>query len=595
MYTNIKDFLLNENIKQMREYLHANGLDQLEDSLGFIKEKFKKKPNYISIFTKIMVDKKGEIHGTKEQFDEVADWIINRNHLVSKLPKKIQEYASLEEIQDDIRKIDIGDLVNKFYHSLYPEMRENIEKLGHNDRESMDNTAASFMLLDEDLRKSFPPLKYFKQNNLTIFDLKNSMISFIETGEVNASKKGVMSVIEGNDKATVVYDENNILIIQTNDKDIIMKLGSNRWCIVYSPTTYFHQYVGGDNLYAQFICFNFNLPQSNKNSLFGVSLDMSNEALHGGCQDRENNGFNLPYVCSSLELTNEQGLEIFVNPFIKVMTDIAIAKDSIKKAMEYAEIYDSEAIVAMCDKDQVKVGIISQVEEMLSNTTPNLFGDEFNLYNYMESLGLDSDSDSFIVVIKMIILIGIAVKSAKIGTEQFAKYLSDHLEEDDTTQIVEELIPDDYYSYPGNYQEYADTVDLFGIEKGYDYTAFDYMVYNYTPKESKIKNDYRERLAKALDLDENDISTYTISDLGDLEFLYSTSLDVVTDPDTYEYYGQTDDWEHTLVFSARTVLAIYDKLLSDGVDLDDDKTNLYESIKDSEFNSLNYTKKTVIS
>ncbi len=586
MHTNINDFLLNENIKQMREYLHAIGSEELENSLGFIKDKFKKKPNYISIFTKLMVDRNGKVHGSEQQFDEVADWIINRNHLVSKLPKKVQDYESLEEIQDDIRRIDINDLVEKYYHSLYATMRDQIDKLDKEEKESMDNTVASFMLLDENLRKSFPPLKYFIKNGLTISDMKNAMESFIQNGEVNASKEGVMSVIEGNKNVTIAHDMDNVLIIQTNDEDVILKLGSNRWCIVYSPTTYFHKYVGGENLYAQFICFNFNLPQSSRNSLIGLSIDIGNSPIDGGCQDRENKALKMSEVCDILNVDRS----VFTNPFHEVIFNIISAKDCIKKILEYSRTIDIDALAAICNKDQVNIGIISQMDKLLVNTTPTLFGDEFNIYDYLVSLDMDFDTGHSPVYIYIEILkcISVAIKKTKIGGEEFGRFINDHLTADDVLSIIDDLIPEDYYDYPSDYESYADVVELFNLDEVHDYNAFNYIINKHATKGSEIQKKYHKKLVEGFDLDKDNKATYKINDFSDLEFLFDTSLDIITDPDTYESYGSNDDWEHSLDFSAKTVFAIYKKLLDEGIELDEDNNNLYEEFSDSEFNNLGY-------
>ena len=584
MHTNINDFLINENIKQMREYLQANGLEKLEHSLSFIKDKFQKKPNYISIFTKIMVDKDGKMHGTEQQFNSVADWIINKNHLVTKLPKKIQDYKSIEEIQDDIRRLDLKELSNKFYHSLYANMRDAIDRLSPTDREKMDNISASFMTLDENIRKTFPPLLHFQANHLTINDLANAMENFIKSGLVNSSKNGVLSVIEKSNNANVVYNANNILIIQSNDKDVITKLGSNRWCIVYNPDSYFDDYVGGENLYAQFLCFNFNLPQSNKYSLFGVSLDMENKAIRGGCQDRENGETSIAKISGLLGIDNG----IFKNPYIKVIDDLLNSTDVIE---ELFNMNDTNTVLSLCNQESIENRIISQLEAKLQVTSNTLFDDAFNIYDYLINLNIYFDDTQMTpIFIHILVLIQTTIKKTGIGASDFSKYVSNHLDSNTKIEILEEYIPEDYYNYNSKFQQYADMISLFQEDDMYDYNAFNYIIYEHTTKDSDINKKYRNKLVKPWKLDDNNISTYTITDFTDLEFLFENDLSIISDSSLYESGGSSDDWEYTIEkLSMHSILSIYEKLLENDVELDSDKTEIYKELKNSEYNSLNYT------
>lgn len=680
MYINIKDFLINENIKQMRQYLAKNNITDLEPSLDFIKEKFKKKPNYIYIFTKIMVGEDGVIHGSKEQFNDVADWITNRGHLVDKLPKKVQDYSSIEELQDDIRRIDLKELSSKYYKSLYPQMIEEVKALSPSDRTEMDTVVVSFMLLDKAIRNTFPPLIHFINNQLSIHNLKDALVNFVESGEVNSSKSGVLSVIEGSNKATVVYNTDNILIIQTNDRELVLKLGSQRWCIIYAPDSYFDGYVGGANLYAQFICFNFNLPQSNRYSTFGISLTLDGKAVRGGCQDRENIPLPLESVCVHLGVPGN----IFTNPYNKVVSDLSQSSDilmdsmklkekygdklseairgqsqiiksikseidkivtklvqsddieteldilnqkydksimssfrinslvqeihqkqirdiietsnnTISTILELQKKYDDNTLIKILDDTKIDDRIIEQLEARLLKTSPDLFSGAFNLYDYLVDLDLDFGiefelySPEMIIYSKVLICTYHATQNTGNGVEEYQSYLNEFLGEDGMVNFLETAIPEDYYEYPQEFESYTDIIEAFGSDNFKpDETAFNYIIFNNTKRGTLLNKVYGDRLTKALDLDNSYLSNYIIGDFSDLEYMFTSDLDTITDGDLFYEYDQ-ESWSDHLDFSIKTILHLYEILMDDG-NIDMDHIDAYNRLKESDYANSNYSK-----
>lgn len=226
------------------------------------------------------------------EFDRLINWIKSNKNILNQLPKNIIQYKSLEELIDDITQLEQDRKVNMFIKSLYRSMRDEVSKLGSEDREEFDDLAISFMNLSDLEKSQFTPLKYFEKNNISILEFMDSLGKFINGQDVNDNKKRVYDYIKNNaDKLNIPYNEDNILVIQTNDGESVCELGSQKWCIVYAPDSYQNQYFGEDSMNTQYIIYNFNLPSSSRYSMFGVTIDKNGNVISGGSQDKMN-GFN---------------------------------------------------------------------------------------------------------------------------------------------------------------------------------------------------------------------------------------------------------------------------------------------------------------
>jgi len=292
MISSLKKFLLLENIKQAKSILNKKGLDiNNEKDYNDILSMFKKNPNLIGIFVKFRYDDNIPMENIKN----VSNWILNNRQLLSQLPNNILTYKNFEKLEDDIEKLNREQLIKKFYNSLYRSMKDEIDKL--EDKGELNELSYNFMKLPDELKKNFTPLKYFESNNISLKDFMNALSSYIENNTVNSDKESILKIVnENKDKIKIVYDKNNLLVIQSNNKDVIKKLGSQSWCIVYSNDYYQVQYFGYGKGNTQFIIFNFNLPSSSSNSMFGITIDENGKTMYGACQDKYNRGKNLEEV-----------------------------------------------------------------------------------------------------------------------------------------------------------------------------------------------------------------------------------------------------------------------------------------------------------
>jgi hypothetical protein len=283
MYTKIQYFLLNENIQQAKSILKSLNLDPTKEvDFKEITKSLNKLPNLIGKFVQFQyVDK-----SPKEDVKRVMSWILNNRDSVAKLPKNILQYETLEELEDDIEHLKRDMKINKFYKGLYASMRGQVDKLDKDKRKEFDDLALAYMDLPEAKQKQFTPLKYFERNNISITDFIKSLANFLDNSEVDEDKKNVLDKIEKYSDIEVLYNMNNILVIETENFEAVKNLGSPAWCIVYGGDSYRNSYFGPDTNNTQLIIFNFNLPATSSNSMFGITIKPTMDITQ--CQDKMN-------------------------------------------------------------------------------------------------------------------------------------------------------------------------------------------------------------------------------------------------------------------------------------------------------------------
>lgn len=361
MITNINNFLLQENIQQAKSILKKKGLDpETEDGFEVIKTKLKKVPNLIGTFTYFRY----EMEEDMTNIVSIMDWVINNRDKVGQLPKNITQYDTLEEIDDDIKSLGRKTSIKKFYKGLYSSMRKAVDNLNEEDKKKFDDLALSYTELSEEERNLFTPLKYFEKNNVSINEFMESLQSFISDQTVNGDKKSVMEKLKSHEgKYKIPYNENNILVIESNDKETICDLGSQNWCIVYSPDTYGVSYYGPKTYNTQFIVYNFNLPTSSANSMFGITLGVDGQTKSGGCQNKRNEGTTLEKV---LEYTGIPDNIIVPNPsIVKIKNNLGVLTRIVTEAdSDYIKITKFIEDNLMDDKE---FDTMSVVTDLLAN------------------------------------------------------------------------------------------------------------------------------------------------------------------------------------------------------------------------------------
>lgn len=368
MFINNRDqFLLLENIKQAKQYLRKIGIEFEGNKKGFIHknnknifnhviDKLKKFPNLVYTFIKILYKLSEDPELTDElnlantyvtdddiqEFDRIIDWITDNKQIVNQLPKNIVKYTSLEELSDDIVQLGLKRKVDKFKKSLYRSMKNKIKGLGERESKKFNDLALQFMELDESYRNQFTPLKFFEFNNISFDEFVESLEQFINREDVNKEKKRILKYIEDN-KIDVTFDENNVIAIQTNDKKHICNLGSQKWCIVYQADYYHNTYIGDKTFNTQYIIYNFNLPNTNSNSMFGITIRPNGE-IHGAgtSQNKNNNPVPLDDIYQMAGIPKGTLTSLHKDKYEKINKEAVQIKDSLVNGnfINFAEVYN---------------------------------------------------------------------------------------------------------------------------------------------------------------------------------------------------------------------------------------------------------------
>jgi len=389
MVYNYKNFLILENIQQAKLILSKKGIDPKTDkNYNDIIKPLKNLPNLIGKFVHFhYID-----NVPMDNIKNVINWILNNRQSIPQLPNNILNYNDFEKLEDDIQKLNREQTIKRFYNSLYRSMKDQIDKL--EDKSKFNDLAYNFMKLPKELKDNFTPLKYFEANNISIDDFMNALNSYIENNTVNSDKGSILNKIkEFKNNLKIVYDKNNVLVIQSNDKQVIKEIGSKSWCIVYSNDYYQERYFGYGRGNTQYIIFNFNLPSSSANSMFGITIDENGKTIYGACQDKYNNGKHLQEILDITEIPEniiKPDKDILkekekYNEFIRTLKE-----DSLVDILNYIKNNNIKNI----DKDTINNHLnnyrrISQIEEdlkrLLINNKDNL-NDFLNKYNIFSIL-----------------------------------------------------------------------------------------------------------------------------------------------------------------------------------------------------------------
>lgn len=287
MFTKIEKFLLFENVQQAKNILKKLNLDpKKEQDFKDISKTLEKLPNLIGKFVDFKYNEGNDI----EDIKRVLNWILTNRDSINKLPKNIQEYTNLENLEDDIEELKRHQIGNKFYKSLYSSMRNQVDKLNKEQRTKFDNLAISFMKLPEAKQKQFTPLKYFERNNVSINDFIKALENFVINSTGNNDLNNILNKLEkyNTNKYEILYNMNNVLVIESEDNDLVKEMGSQSWCIVYGSDSTRNAYFGPDTYNTQLIIYNFNVPSTDPNSMFGITIQPNGDVNHGACQNKSN-------------------------------------------------------------------------------------------------------------------------------------------------------------------------------------------------------------------------------------------------------------------------------------------------------------------
>ena len=357
-------FALFENIQRAKKLLSDK---KIKDDTDFnkISELLNKNPGYIYQFTKWRYSDKIPM----DDIEKVIDVVKNNKNVINLLKKNLIKYVKFEELSDDLTEANYKAIVNKFLTEAiwYKSLRKNIKDYLSKNKEK-SGTIIDFIKLETKLQKEFlSTLKYYKLNNVTADSFFDEMENFIEKKSLR-SDEVYSKLEERGDKLKIVYNKDNVIIITTRDKETVKEFGSQKWCIVYSDN-YFNSYIGSKAT-QQYICLNLNLPNSNYNSLFGVTINPDGKASNGATQDSDNKNKGMDFIVKSLgvggdvfkplgdnELSELNPINLINSGIINKLTENQISKLDIQTKLKHRLLKDDE-IKDLDAEDKVLNGYI---------------------------------------------------------------------------------------------------------------------------------------------------------------------------------------------------------------------------------------------
>jgi len=224
---------------------------------------FRKKPKYKNIF----IDKLRSDSYKMQSFELASKNLMQfentlKSQDVNYFEKIKSKDMSVEKVDDYINKIVYESKVKKFamsiiskkYNHLYNEESLSFFK-------ELYDLNISKSILSKNIGAKLAGFKSPEDFNMALQRFYNSLNDFDKDSFLLKSK---------NLNASVVVDENDLLILKIEDFKASSKLGSASWCISRS-NYYFQDYTTDGN--SQFFIYDFTKDSKDENSMIGITLN----------------------------------------------------------------------------------------------------------------------------------------------------------------------------------------------------------------------------------------------------------------------------------------------------------------------------------
>jgi hypothetical protein len=190
----------------------------------------------------------------------------------------------------------------------------------------------------------------------------------------------------GEDNYRVVYQNDDVLVIETFLQEAITSLGGD-WCIVNNPKQWFNNYVNPGAGNTQYLAFDFTKLPTDPNSLFGITIDKNGQTASGRCQNRENNYVGEDFIIEELGLPED----IFEPKYKDMPTYLEAYKEYLKNAKTAKECND---VLEMIKEKHPNMSdeIISVMDEKNMLDLTKLIG---NIFDDIQDTGIKKGLDTF--------------------------------------------------------------------------------------------------------------------------------------------------------------------------------------------------------
>lgn len=337
LFKNYQDFIGNfrvdENVQQAKIYLKKKALAdkkirtkkedetltteesrRAESNPDFIKirDMLRDNPGYVYTFTKFFFEYEVPFEELKDMYDKIKEY----RSVISTLPMTIDKYAELEVgkdgrngfevLGDDIEKLKRGRVVKKWVDKLYGEIKREYANARPTVKEKVDGIAMAFDEFGKESNgtkdiKVNAELQDLFFNKLRRYENLHEVIqgalSYIKSANNSSISKFFQNIQKVNLKygelngAEIVYNENNVLILEIRSFHANKELNSNTSHCIASSSHQWDSYVGSDaNYNKQYYIYNFNLPPSDDKSVIGITIAPKGEIR--ACHTKSDAGYS---------------------------------------------------------------------------------------------------------------------------------------------------------------------------------------------------------------------------------------------------------------------------------------------------------------
>lgn len=365
---------LRESVDQAKKVLstlgvtNTSGFDKLKDILS---------PNfgYLPLFTKFHYRDKIAI----SRIEQIYELIKQYSQLLKSTKINPLEYDNFEKLDDAINKSIIRNENLKFAKSF------------------ISNKYA--YLLSEEGISLFGELKRLESSHKKVQDyMMRKIAAFKSPEEFNSSLSSLVNSLSGGwdpesviSRAEVaggilVFTNGPIVLAKIPNYKVSKELGSSSWCISRSES-YFKSYTIGRGV--QYFAWNTDLPQSDKLSLIGITVDMHGQI--SACHNKSDGWLDVnskalsPFRKHLKGPTKEDILNVIKNGMRVTIPDLENFKISKKEVLDIDPNYFKTSSELLKD---IKSGI-----DLKESDIKRLSSDGY--LKYMKELIKDNKSDQF--------------------------------------------------------------------------------------------------------------------------------------------------------------------------------------------------------
>ena len=283
---------------------------------------------------------------TIEELRSIFDDMCRYNHLLAKLRRNVSNYIdpkilnNSEQLIDDLEDIKRYSKLKKFIDEFNSELKRDYAQTPKFFKDKLVDIAGAFDELGKDesgkidaenqrniQKRFFNKIGRYK----TVRELTAAAESFLQS-ESNANVAAFYKAIDrcqrkyGDYGVKVLYDESGLLIMEVLSFAACKELFSNTsWCIAQYLTQW-DNYVGGESVYnKQYSILNFNLPQSDRKSIIGITIEPGQKVR--ACHLKDDAGAKDTFKSIFNDFEKSLGLEKdFIFSGLKPMTDEEVSQ-----------------------------------------------------------------------------------------------------------------------------------------------------------------------------------------------------------------------------------------------------------------------------